>query len=561
MTLATGVLLNQRYRINRPLGQGGFGAVYEAWDNSLNQPCAIKENLDTSPEAQRQFQREASMMAGLRHTNLPRVIDHFYVPGQGQYLVMDFVAGQSLEKLLAQREGPLNEREVLNWLEQVCDALAYLHNCTPPIIHRDIKPENVIVTPEGRAMLVDFGISKVYDPNLATTMGAKAITPGYSPPEQYGGGITDARADIYALGATLYTLLTGQRPPESVQRVAGLAVLAQPRQMNPYIRPAVENVIIKSLDVTTSKRFQSIGELRTALHQPDGAQTIALPITGTAGRSTRQWLLIAVVALALLGLIALGSLLGSRLIAAQNQADTPAPTALAAISAETATALAAELSAGVTTSTATAPPTQLLVATATAVDIQAEVNAALTRVAEEQPTHTPTAEPTSTPTETATTTMTAAPLCPSVTGTFAAVWSNVQTDVGCAESTAFSGLIVEENFVSGKMFWREPIDYAQALVVFNNGTWQIFQHAPYVDGSPEYPCADANTPAQSPPTPRRGFGTMWCDIPAIRNGLGNATDVERGYTGTMQQFENGFMIHTDYGATFIFYNSGLWERQ
>ena len=110
------------------------------------------------------------------------------------------------------------------------------------------------------------------------------------------------------------------------------------------------------------------------------------------------------------------------------------------------------------------------------------------------------------------------------------------------------------------MFWREPIDNAQALVLFSNGTWQIFQHEPYEEGDPEYPCADENTPAQSPPSPRRGFGTMWCDIPAIRNGLGNATDAERAFAGLMQQFENGFMVYTDYNATFVFYDSGVWEQ-
>jgi len=111
------------------------------------------------------------------------------------------------------------------------------------------------------------------------------------------------------------------------------------------------------------------------------------------------------------------------------------------------------------------------------------------------------------------------------------------------------------------MFWREPIDYAQALVVFNSGTWRIFRHTPFVEGSPEFPCADENTPAQSPPTPKRGFGTMWCDIPEIRSGLGNATDAERGFTGYMQQFDKGFMLQTDYGEIFIFYFNGVWEKR
>ena len=168
---------------------------------------ALKENNDGGLESQRQFEREAKLLAGLRHPNLPRVIDHFIVPDQGQYLVMDYVEGKSLAALLAERGRPLDEAEVLPWIRQVADALEYLHTRTPPIIHRDIKPQNIIVAADGRAMLVDFGISKAYDPTLKTTRGARAVTPGYSPPEQYGLGTTDARSDVYALGATLYTCL------------------------------------------------------------------------------------------------------------------------------------------------------------------------------------------------------------------------------------------------------------------------------------------------------------------------------------------------------------------
>jgi serine/threonine protein kinase len=145
VTLNSGDILFNRYRIVHLVGQGGFGAVYRAWDLSLKVPVAVKENLDTSAEAQRQFEHEAQLLAPLRHPNLPRVSDHFFVPGQGQYLVMDFVEGKSLEALLAERGGPLGEAEALGWIAQVCDALEYLHTRTPPIIHRDIKPQNIIV--------------------------------------------------------------------------------------------------------------------------------------------------------------------------------------------------------------------------------------------------------------------------------------------------------------------------------------------------------------------------------------------------------------------------------
>jgi len=172
-------------------------------------PVRVKENLDTSTEAQRQFLREAMVLANLSHPNLPRVTDHFVIPNQGQYLVMDFVEGQDLASL-QQRQPALSLEHVIDWISQVAEALIYLHGRQPPVLHRDIKPANIRLTPDGKAMLVDFGLVKMYDPNLKTTMGARALTPGYAPPEQYGRGRTDARSDIYALGATLYKLLSGQ---------------------------------------------------------------------------------------------------------------------------------------------------------------------------------------------------------------------------------------------------------------------------------------------------------------------------------------------------------------
>jgi serine/threonine protein kinase len=291
MLLSKGrVIHNNRYRIDALLGQGGMGAVYRAWDLSLNMPVAIKENLDASPEAQKQFGREAQILARLSHPNLPRVTDYFFISGQGQYLVMDFVEGEDLATML-NRLGALPEPQVLYWVSQVCDALAYLHSQPSPIIHRDIKPANIKIGPNGRAMLVDFGIAKVYDRYLATTIGAKAVTPGYSPPEQYGGGTTDARSDIYALGATLYHLLTGRQPPESVQRAVGSAAICLPRQLNRQISPMAEQAILKAIEVATDRRFQNVDELRAALTQPRRdavAQPPKSPTDADRSRSVSQ---------------------------------------------------------------------------------------------------------------------------------------------------------------------------------------------------------------------------------------------------------------------------------
>jgi len=264
MPLNTGQILNNRYRIVKLLGQGGFGAVYRAWDINLKGPCAIKENFETTPAAQAQFGREASMLYNLRHSNLPKVIDNFSIPGQGQYLVMEYIEGQDLGELLVQSGSSLPETQIIPWIMQICDALTYLHNRKPPIIHRDLKPANIRITPEGSAVLVDFGIAKIYDPEQRTTLGARAVTPGFSPFEQYGQKVTDARTDVYAMGATLYFLLTGQEPPESIERISGTPLPA-PRDLNPKITLQTEAVLLKSLALMPEDRYQTIVDLKDAL--------------------------------------------------------------------------------------------------------------------------------------------------------------------------------------------------------------------------------------------------------------------------------------------------------
>ncbi|MBN1146993.1 MAG: protein kinase [Anaerolineales bacterium] len=264
-----------RYRIEKELGRGGFGAVYRAWDINLNRPCAVKENLDTSPEAQRQFAREASVLANLSHPNLPRVTDHFTIEGQGQYLVMDFVEGDDLASLMERRQstasgGKIPLDQALRWVIQVADALAYLHTRHPPVVHRDIKPANIRITPEGQAMLVDFGLVKMYDPHMKTTMGARAVTPGYAPPEQYGRGSTDPRTDIYALGATLYKLITARDPLESVQRMIGKQ-MTPANQVDASIPDFVSQAIERAMNVEPRQRFQTAEQFKNALSAPQAS--------------------------------------------------------------------------------------------------------------------------------------------------------------------------------------------------------------------------------------------------------------------------------------------------
>lgn len=266
--LPPGVALLGRYQVVRLLGQGGFGAVYLASDLRLaGRAVAVKENFDSSPDAQAQFKIEADMLANLSHPSLPRVTDHFAEVNGHSYLVMDYIEGDDLETLV-RRSGKLGEAQVLPWIDQVCDALTYLHTQPHPIIHRDVNPRNIRIRSDGRAMLVDFGIAKLYDPAQKTQLGARAVSPGYSPLEQYGRASTDARSDIYALGATTYFVLTGVPPPEATDLAARTGQLQPPRTLAPNLSPQVEQAILKAMEISADARFQTAEALHHALRTP-----------------------------------------------------------------------------------------------------------------------------------------------------------------------------------------------------------------------------------------------------------------------------------------------------
>lgn len=329
MPLQSGETLRNRYRIKEILGQGGMGAVYRAVDINLGVEVAVKENLFTTKDYARQFRREATILASLRHSNLPRVTDHFVIEGEGQYLVMDFVEGEDLRERL-ERDGFVEESEVIPWFLEVCDALAYLHSRSPSILHRDIKPGNIKITPDGKAILVDFGLAKVVDDSGETTTGAKAMTPGFSPPEQYGSGRTDHRTDIYSLAATLYTALTASIPEDSLERAMGRATLSGIRKRNPEVTPSIARAVERGLALDPEQRYQTMGQFAEALEEAapaaktrargelsylretvvGGQKTQAastrtqLAAAGRVGR--RRWPIVAVVVLAVL-IITLGA--------------------------------------------------------------------------------------------------------------------------------------------------------------------------------------------------------------------------------------------------------------
>ncbi|HAY85236.1 MAG TPA: hypothetical protein DCY42_10040, partial [Chloroflexi bacterium] len=214
MELNAGFTLKNRYVIKNQLGRGGMGAVYLAEDTALDQLVAVKSNLNSSQQSQRQFEIEARLLAKLRHPNLPLVFDHFILEDI-QYLVMDYIPGEDLSQKL-KKDGPQPVYKVLEWADQISSALTFLHSQDPPVIHRDIKPANLKIQPDGKIVLVDFGIAKASIGD--TTVGARGYSPGFAPPEQYGEAVTGPFSDQYSLAATLYNLLTGNPPPESVDR-------------------------------------------------------------------------------------------------------------------------------------------------------------------------------------------------------------------------------------------------------------------------------------------------------------------------------------------------------
>jgi serine/threonine protein kinase len=268
--LAPNTILRNRYRILQLLGQGGMGAVYQAIDENLNRMVAVKETFATSEELRIAFRREAELLANLSHPALPKSIEHFS-ENQSDFFVMEFIPGNDLADLLAKRGGPFPEAEVLGWAEKVLSVLGYLH--AKKLVHRDIKPSNIKLTSEGELSLLDFGLAKGavgQMPTIATAKSVAGYTLAFAPLEQILGQGTDARSDLYSLGATLYNLLTGKTPTNASTRFqamddGGEDPLPLIQHENPHVSPNTAGIIHSAMAINRRRRPESAADMRSAL--------------------------------------------------------------------------------------------------------------------------------------------------------------------------------------------------------------------------------------------------------------------------------------------------------
>ncbi|MCI6652739.1 MAG: serine/threonine protein kinase [Ruminococcus sp.] len=259
--LEIGSLIDGKYKILNVVGKGGMSVVYLAMNERANKQWAIKEvrkdGIQNFEVVKQNLIVETDLLKKLDHPHLPSIID--VIDGDGTFLiVMDYIEGKPLSDAL-KNSGAQSQEDVIEWAKQLCDVLGYLHSRKPPIIYRDMKPSNVMLKPDGNVMLIDFGTAREFKSTSVadtTCLG----TQGYAAPEQFGGqGQTDARTDIYCLGATMYHLVTGHNPCTPPYEMYPI------RQWNPMLSSGLEEIITKCTQRNPNDRYQSCAELLYAL--------------------------------------------------------------------------------------------------------------------------------------------------------------------------------------------------------------------------------------------------------------------------------------------------------
>jgi serine/threonine protein kinase len=294
MAAAT-TILQHRYRIVRELGRGGMGMVFEAFDIRLSRTVALKETLGQTSDLHQAFKHEARLLANLRHPSLPNILDHF-IEGDGQFLVMEFIAGTDLSQMLLRRGGPFPVQQALRWGDEILSVLEYLHNQTPPVIHRDIKPANLKLDAGGHIILLDFGLAKGFAGTMTNPITSRSVagySPHYAPLEQMHGEKSDPRGDLYATAATLYHLMTGHVPDEALKRASSVfSDLPDPllpaNQYNPEIPVAVAQALAQALSLRIHERPRNASAMKAALNQAFFAETIGATQPGPPSSSNSR---------------------------------------------------------------------------------------------------------------------------------------------------------------------------------------------------------------------------------------------------------------------------------
>lgn len=293
--IGSGTVLQQRYKIERQIGQGGMGAVYVSTDERFGSTVAIKETLCNDDNFRKALEREARLLNSLKHTALPRVTDHFE-ENEGLFIVMEYIPGDDLSVVLERENAPFPVETVYDWAMQLLDALDFLHTQEIPVVHRDIKPQNLKLTPRGQIILLDFGLAKGNPTDAGHQTAAKSIfgySRNYASLEQIQGTGTDPRSDLYSLAATIYHLLTGVAPEDALTRA--MAVLSQradplvaANSLRSDVPAGFAGVLQKALDLNADMRPSSAREMRAMLSDSDAYAHLAPPQVGNAAQSSSQ---------------------------------------------------------------------------------------------------------------------------------------------------------------------------------------------------------------------------------------------------------------------------------